>query len=346
MPTATNSPSMPEVSDAGMITLTVILIIVVFIFVVWLVKHANKRNQIEEEQRKQEEQQALKEKEIAKYLDDIQIQCINNYFRLIKENNIPTRKVPSKLDPKPIVDIDFILDCDNRVNLNYHILKVPCTLNGNQYGVAENWGMWLDNSTLSFFPDRDCFCKNLSVFRLYKNDFINGTEDPQQYINDIPYIQIPLSKIQSFQLIGDKHTTTSISGGGGGGSSIGGAIIGGVIAGGAGAIIGSRKAVDEIKSETKIVDERSVILRYYDDNDVLSVLQISPNAFELFLKWFPEKEYDYLTTQQKAGEGNGRTVQAQPNIKERLETLEQLKNDGLITEEEYNNKRQDILKEI
>lgn len=74
--------------------------------------------------------------------------------------------------------------------------------------------------------------------------------------------RFPLKNIRYYRLLGQKYITAEINGGGG--SSIKGAIIGGLIAGGTGAVIGSRKAVDEINGKSIVHDEQKVLL--YDNN--------------------------------------------------------------------------------
>ena len=73
-------------------------------------------------------------------------------------------------------------------------------------------------------------------------------------------IKIKVSNIKYYRIVGDKYVTTEVTGGGGGGSSIKGAIIGGIIAGEAGAIIGSRKSIEPVKSNSTVHDKQSVLM--------------------------------------------------------------------------------------
>ncbi|WP_010243672.1 hypothetical protein [Acetivibrio cellulolyticus] len=79
---------------------------------------------------------------------------------------------------------------------------------------------------------------------------------------------ILLDKIEYYATRGEIVHENKITGGGGGGSSIKGAVIGGVIAGEAGAIIGSRKKLDPIKSELIAHDNRETFLNFFDDNNI------------------------------------------------------------------------------
>lgn len=152
---------------------------------------------------------------------------------------------------------------------------------------------------------------------------------------------IPLKNIKYFKEDGDVHAETKISGGGGGGSSLTGAVIGAVIAGSAGAIIGSRKSIDEIKSETVLNDQRTVTLYYYEnENDTqMQHLVFSYDAYNIFLSLMPEKDYNFVIS--SAGK--------EPNsddVKSKLQKLAELRDEGLITEDEYNQKRSVILDSI
>ena len=100
--------------------------------------------------------------------------------------------------------------------------------------------------------------------------------------------KLRFDKIMYYQLEGSKHEKQIISGGGGGGSSIKGAVIGEIIAGDVGAIIGSRKKIDEIKTEYKKIDDRRTVITLRNNKQV----EYGPNLYELLLKHIPEKEYD------------------------------------------------------
>lgn len=104
---------------------------------------------------------------------------------------------------------------------------------------------------------------------------------------------IPIKNIISFKRFGDIHSYTDITGGGGGGSSISGAIIGGVVAGEAGAIIGSRKKTEEIKTKNIVVDKRVTIVEINDDNN-LYYITLESKDYEALLKLIPSKEITFV----------------------------------------------------
>lgn len=169
------------------------------------------------------------------------------------------------------------------------------------------------------------------------------------------FIIIPVDQIICFYKEGDAQYTTKVSGGGGGGSSLTGALAGGLIAGGTGAIIGSRKKNEEIKSTVVTAhNDRKVVIRY-NENGSVKILSREDKEFEIYeylLKKIPEK--DLLTIQMNQTLTNNNTVSAEENtgddtgsknqdISERLQKLQNLYDSKLITESEYTSKRQDIL---
>lgn len=154
-----------------------------------------------------------------------------------------------------------------------------------------------------------------------------------------------INNIKWFKNVGNIFSENIISGGGGGSSSIGGAIIGGMIAGPTGAIIGSRKKTDPIKSELSIHDDRMIQLEYYyGPNRELKSLFIDKNAYSALDTLIPEKNYEYIM--------NNGIVESQPqnnNNSDYIELLKQLavlKEQGILTQEEFESKKADLLNKI
>lgn len=151
-------------------------------------------------------------------------------------------------------------------------------------------------------------------------------------------IEISLDVIKYYRLIGQKYVTTEISGGGGGGSSIKGAVIGGLIAGDVGAVIGSRKAVDEVKGTSTVHDEQVVLLY---STDLSQVLQFNSAAYKVFTKLIPEMDYEVVAT---ASTDTKQTTSV--DIKSAADTVRELKkllDEGLISNEEFEKKRKELL---
>jgi len=106
-------------------------------------------------------------------------------------------------------------------------------------------------------------------------------------------VKILIDKIKSFTIKGDIRTETRITGGGGGGSSIKGAVIGEVIAGPAGAIIGSRKKNEAIKTENVVIDERETIMEI-DYKGQRKFLFFDSKTYDVLIKMIPQKEISFV----------------------------------------------------
>ena len=117
-------------------------------------------------------------------------------------------------------------------------------------------------------------------------------------------------------------------GGGGGGTSIKGAIIGGVLAGEVGAIIGSRKPTDPIKTTNILHDDR------------VSVLAFNTPFGECSIN-FAFEEYTLLDTIISSTKVQSKIESK--SVAEQLRELKFLLDEQLITEEDYNNKKAQIL---
>ena len=179
--------------------------------------------------------------------------------------------------------------------------------------------IWIEEEKLCFFPS--VAQSEAYVYKVYS---------------------IPLKDIEYYATQGSISKETKISGGGGeiGGSSIGGAMVGGVIAGGAGAIIGSRKKgkIEPIKSEIIKHDNRETFLNYFIDG-VKHSMFFNYEDYAIFLKVIPEKEYNkFLNTRVVKG--------SKQSFKEQLIDLADLKEKGILTEEEFNKKKKILLDKI
>ena len=148
-------------------------------------------------------------------------------------------------------------------------------------------------------------------------------------------LRIPVLNIQYFWRDGDVNVTQHVSGGG---VNMGGAIAGGILAGSAGAVIGSRVGTD-IKTETKSCDLRHVVLMYTDKDSASQQVSIGDGAYEALMHLIPEKEYSQAVALKAS-------TQRVPSIEDKLKQLKSLLDQNLITQDEYNAKRQDILNQL
>lgn len=107
-----------------------------------------------------------------------------------------------------------------------------------------------------------------------------GEDTPKETIYDI-------DRIKYYKLVGSVYQQQYISGGGGGGSSLGGAVVGGLVAGGAGAIIGSRKKINDVQTTYITKDDRTLVITFINDEEV----ELPYKFYERMLDYVPEKDY-------------------------------------------------------
>ena len=193
--------------------------------------------------------------------------------------------------------------------------------------------MFKNNDNIYYFLDLKAI-RNM-VMELVPN-LNNASVD---FDTNLCVTEIPINRIKYFVNSGDLQYTTEISGGG---SSLTGAVVGGVIAGGTGAIIGSRK---QIHSEIIEHDTRKTILKYFSEENKLVESVFSYKAFSALEELIPEKEYNIVIAEQAQKKSKVHQT-SNTTIKKKLKELELLKDENLITADEYNIKRKNIIDEI
>lgn len=220
------------------------------------------------------------------------------------------------------------------------------------------WGMGMgepkcyvmfDNDTIKYVIDFTDYYGKLSKLptldKLYDSYLIKINEKPNfsfptltsNQFDEIPSYErfFKLDDIKFYQTIGSVHNEQTISGGGGGGSSLKGAIVGGVIAGGAGAIIGSRQKVNEIKSNNYSVDDRETEITF---NNGKKLCIKGLEFYTRLLDIIPEKDYENYV-KSKENKGNPKNN----NYINELKELKHLLDEGVISQEEFEKKKQQIL---
>lgn len=188
--------------------------------------------------------------------------------------------------------------------------------------------MWIEDNDLCFFPTK------------------SPSSDTASDIKKIILYKIPISKIEYYATSGDVVYENKITGGGGG-SSFEGALVGGAIAGGAGAIIGSRNKIDPISSELITHDSRETFLKYFDDNNLKHSMVFDFKDYEKFNELIPQKAFTIVNTiktndiiDSVLNESTG------SNILDQIRELAKLKDEGILTEEEFSNKKKELLARI
>ena len=190
--------------------------------------------------------------------------------------------------------------------------------------------LWIANNCIKFFP----------MAEYYKSNRTSSMSKPD--ISELKLKSIPIDSILYFEEIGELRKYTTISGGG---SSLKGALLGYAIADDVGAIIGSREPITtNVVSE----DDRRVELIYRDENNEVTNLEFMHDAYDVFKKLIPLKELRKIASLNTV-QGTKETVingKKSKHIKEKLKQLNELKTDGLITEEEYTEQRKKILESL
>lgn len=191
--------------------------------------------------------------------------------------------------------------------------------------------------------------RDLRLIRSVKTRYEVATELKNNVIEKKALIDvIPLDDIIYFQEKGDLNYSTSVSGGGSKGVSYSGAIIGGLLFGPAGAVIGGMRGnkIEAITSKAIKHDDRYVIIRYRD-NSGKTVEQKAPYGYyDVFNSIIPEKEYSYLhinpILQNKAEMTSEKSASATIPVEE-LKALKELLDIGIITEDEFDKKKKQLL---
>ena len=158
---------------------------------------------------------------------------------------------------------------------------------------------------------------------------------------------IPICKIDYFTLTGEVSYSTKVSGGN---SGIGGAAVGYALGGSLGAALLANPT--EIKSEEIRHDERRVYLQYSKDNKTYS-LNFMPSELASIRELIPEKEYGKNPMTQIQKDESARTTPKENtenkvpfDVFNTLKKLSELKEQGVLTEDEFGKKKEELLKNI
>lgn len=158
---------------------------------------------------------------------------------------------------------------------------------------------------------------------------------------------IPICRIDYFMLTGEVSYSTKVSGGN---SGIGGAAVGYALGGSLGAALLANPT--EIKSEEIKHDERRVYLQYSKDNKTYS-LNFMPSELASIRELIPEKEYGKNPIPQIKKMEATRTTPSEntenkvpSDVFDTIKKLSELKEQGILTEDEFNKKKGELLNNI
>lgn len=190
--------------------------------------------------------------------------------------------------------------------------------------------IWKQDDNICFFPD--------APSKQNSREFL--------VINALTIFSIPIMDVEHFSVEGEKTIENKISGGGGGGVDLGGAILGGVIAGGPGAIIGGREKVKDVTSSLVTHDNRETILKYFVDGARQS-MRFSLGTYQVLDDLIPEKEINVVRAIKfEQIKQTQKDIDDNQKVTDQLRELKMLKDEGILTEQEFADKKQVLLNKI
>lgn len=173
--------------------------------------------------------------------------------------------------------------------------------------------VWLKDETLYLFP----------VFSniIFENS-VGARSEYGLSSSDFVLKSIPIDKIMFYRQIGSVYTTTTGSGGESAFSPI----------------TGFHGKINPIKIESQVHDERTTQL-FYDDGTRDQVMIFQDKDYYVLRKLLPQKDYQVVTISEATNN--------QPEDEyQRLEKLNKLHKSGLISDEDYQKKKEEILNNI
>ncbi|MFC2028858.1 SHOCT domain-containing protein, partial [Chloroflexota bacterium] len=94
-------------------------------------------------------------------------------------------------------------------------------------------------------------------------------------------------------------------------------------------------------------DTRETFLNYFDEKNERHSLFFDKNAFQAFNDIIPEKEYHIVNTLKASNLIKSQTVTSkEKTITGQIRDLAKLKDEGIITEQEFNEKKKVLLDKI
>ncbi len=186
--------------------------------------------------------------------------------------------------------------------------------------------------------------KDFCVLEDYDKYYIRMKKqiDELKNLEPISYFKVPYENILYYATEGNVQYSTSISGGGGGGYSIPKAIVGDLIAGPTGAIILGKNEIEPISSSPVKHDDRKTVL-FYKAGDGVTTYSVGGLWFyDYLLKKIPEKDWNYLNLYSN----NNNSTNVSESIVSRLTQLNKLLEQGMLSEDEYSLKRDEIIRDL
>lgn len=174
--------------------------------------------------------------------------------------------------------------------------------------------VWIKNETMYLFP---AFCN-----KIFQTSCSNHQSEYTLSSSDFVLKSIPIDRIMFYRQIGSVYTTTTGSGGESAFSPI----------------TGFHGKINPIKIESQVHDERTTQL-FYDDGTRDQVVIFQDKDYYALRKLLPQKDYQVVTISEATNNQSEDEYQ-------RLEKLNKLHKSGLISDEDYQKKKDEILNNI
>jgi len=215
-----------------------------------------------------------------------------------------------------------------------------CILETIQSNVQSN--IFVQEGKLCFIPTRN----ELRYFRDNSGNYFSGSMLDEHLRLFYTCTQIPIESINSFFPSGDLYQEHKISGGGDGGRDVAGALAGYFVAGPLGMLIGGRRKTEAIKSKLITHDTRKTIISYYQDEEEYWVA-LENDDYRVLDDLIPEKNYDFVIEVKRQGlKQKLAGVDTSYEITEQIKALAKLKDEGILTEDEFMEKKKELLAKI
>ena len=141
-------------------------------------------------------------------------------------------------------------------------------------------------------------------------------------------ISVPLDKIKHFKIVGSIGYSSNVRGGGG-------------------AIVGSRVMtaayINGVKTDIQKHDDRNVEFFYEDESGKTVSLLFGPSAYDCLMKLIPEKAFDAVVSNAPQSEEVAQPTAPASTSLSQLKELKELLDMGIITQEEFDAKKKQIL---
>ncbi len=220
-----------------------------------------------------------------------------------------------------------------RINLYFELLQ-RTEIPEKTYGFDHNSSfsapqlMWFIKDSIHFFPKPPTFGNHLLYDQIGEN-------------------QIPYKSIKYYYTSGDKYYENKLSGGGSTGPNLVGAMIGEEIAGVGGAVVMGQSRINPVTSQLIIHDERRTVIAYKNEDGSIAQCLIPFDFYDIMVEHLPDLRRDFVEMKMNASQIKQNALDNNgDNIEAKLKKLLDMKNAGLIDENDYRIQKEKLLEKM